>query len=181
MQARKSTRGSRTYRPIAKRSAPQHGACCSLPCWRRSSSSDPEVSSISTRLSSATHSRRSSRRSASRIATRCGCSGRQRACTGGAAGRYFSLRGRSGRKAAQFRAGCSWNSAPTASSSAEAHFEASRTGSSCGAASSRPPSRSRSSGDGSSSAPFPIDSTSTARSSSAFPPRHSRLTRGSAS
>ena len=46
--------------------------------------------STSTRRSSATRSRRCSRRSASPIATRCGCSGRRRGCTGGAAGRRSS-------------------------------------------------------------------------------------------
>ena len=65
------------------------------PRWRRRSSSARATCSTSTRRWSATRSRRCSRRSASPTATRCGCSGRRRACTGGAAGRRSSRGARS--------------------------------------------------------------------------------------
>ena len=66
------------------------GRRSSRPRWRRRSSSGRATCSTSTRRSSATRSRRSSPRSASATATRCGCSVRRRACTGGAGGRRSS-------------------------------------------------------------------------------------------
>ena len=104
MQARKPE--GLPHIPGPSRNVPRRGMGRAVHCRAGVAhrASGREVSSISTRLSSATRSPRFSRPSESPIATRCGCSGRQRACTGGAAGRYFSRpRSRNG-KPPSFRA-----------------------------------------------------------------------------
>ena len=122
---------------------------CRWPRGRRSSASEPARGqhcvtltlaggdrrrlaascSTSTRRWSATRSRRSSRHSASAIATRCGCSVRRRACTGGADGRRSSRAGPwPATPSALGRRALRRSSPPTASSSGAAACAAWRTG-----------------------------------------------------
>jgi len=100
----------------------------SPPRWRRPSWSDRAPCSTSMRRSSATRSRRSSRRSASAIATPCGCSVRPPACTGVADGRHSSHAGRWPATRSAWGGARSWNSPPTPTFFAAADFAASRTG-----------------------------------------------------
>ena len=130
------------------------------------------------------HVRHAVRRpSASPTATRCGCSGRRRACTGGAAGRSFLAPrhlGRQPRRSSCSRAGRRRSPRNRFIFRRGRPARAGALAASCGAACSPPRSRSRWSSAGSTSRPCPATSTRTAPTSSASRPATSRSTRSSA-